>query len=320
MFVVSLGGCVVLWPILFPVYATGPAGGSGIDIISLSNISGSTGRFYAAVLMGWVFIALICFGIFREYRHYLLVRQEYLTSPAHTCTPQATTVLITQIPKTHLSEKDMREAFGNFPGGIKQIYFNRDLNKLEDEIETRDKIAYKLEAAQIKLIKTANKLRSKQLKKSKSETHESDLIDSEAGRGIAARYVPDKKRPKHKLGFLGLIGKKVDTITWCTSELARLNPVISEHQQDSGSYKMMNSCFIQFYSQAAAQMCNQSIASGEAYSMHPRFTEVAPQDIVWSNMNLTWQMRLLKSSLTTAFVCALIILWAIPVAFVGVLR
>lgn len=45
MLVITIGGCVVLWPVLFPVYATGPAGQTGLDVISISNISGSTGRF-----------------------------------------------------------------------------------------------------------------------------------------------------------------------------------------------------------------------------------------------------------------------------------
>lgn len=208
----------------------------------------------------------------------------------------------------------MREAFGKLPGGIKHVYFNRKLDTLDDEIEARDKIAYKLEAAQIKLIKTANKLNSKAKK-----DNNAIQTASEAGRGTASRYVPVKKRPSHRLGLLGLVGKKVDTIDWCTSELARMNPEIVKQQADPQSFKMMNSCFIEFNTQAAAQICYQAIACGSAYAMHPRYTEVAPEDIVWSNMGLTWQSRMLKSMATTAFVAALIIFWTIPVAFVGVL-
>lgn len=32
---------------------------------------------------------------------------------------------------------------------------------------------------------------------------------------MIVRYVPVHKRPKHRLGFLGLWGRKVDTIEWC---------------------------------------------------------------------------------------------------------
>lgn len=317
MAVITLGGCVILWPILFPVYATGPAKLSGLDVISLSNIAGSPGRFYGAVLMGWIFIAFVCYAIFREYVHYIQVRGEYMSSPEHARTPQATTVLITSIPSTHLSEDAMHEAFGKLPGGIRHIYFNRNLNSLDNDIETRDKIAYKLETAQIKLIRTATKLNNKS--KEKGQDINVDHNTTEDGRGTASRYVPAKKRPSHRLGFLGLIGKKVDTINWCTDELARLNPEIVQQQADKEKFKMMNSCFVEFNTQAAAQICYQAVSCGTAYSMHPRYTEIAPQDIVWSNMSLTWQSRLLKTTGATAFVAALIIFWAIPVAFVGTL-
>lgn len=267
--------------------------------------------------MGWIFIAFVCYGIFREYKHYIHVRLEYITNPLHAQLPQATSVLITQIPQKDISEDAMHKLFGGFPGGIKRIYFNRNLKELEKEIESRDKLAYKLEAAQIKLIKTANKLNYKATKGSKDDQRV--LTDSEQGRGTAAKYVPAKKRPSHKLGFLGLLGKKVDTIDYCNQELSRLNPKITSMQNDTSSFKMMNSCFIQFHNQAAAQMCFQAVASRTAYAMHPRYTEIAPQDIVWSNMGLTWKSRMLRSTGTAAFVAALIIFWAIPVAFVGVL-
>lgn len=269
--------------------------------------------------MGWIFIGFVCYMIYREYQHYLEIRLDYLTSPVHAHLPQATSVLITQIPQKHISEDSMQRLFGEFPGGIKKIHMNRDLKELEEEVEKRDKLAYKLEAAQTKLIKTANKLHFKNNKGGKDDQTKLTQTDTENGRGSAAAYVPRKKRPSHKLGFLGLLGKKVDTIDYCNEELARLNQKISSMQADSSSFKMMNSCFIEFNNQAAAQMCYQSVASGTVYAMHPRYTEIAPHDIVWSNMGLTWKSRMIKSTLASAFVAALIIFWAIPVAFVGVL-
>lgn len=45
MLLVTIGGCILLWPVLFPVYATGPGGQTGLDIIGISNIAGSAGRY-----------------------------------------------------------------------------------------------------------------------------------------------------------------------------------------------------------------------------------------------------------------------------------
>lgn len=33
---------------------------------------------------------------------------------------------------------------------------------------------------------------------------------------LIQRYVPPNKRPRHRIGFLGIWGRKVDTIEWCT--------------------------------------------------------------------------------------------------------
>ncbi|ORY82127.1 hypothetical protein BCR37DRAFT_38898 [Protomyces lactucae-debilis] len=309
MVVITLGGCVMLWPILLPVYGTGKAGSKGMDKVSISNIAGDEGRYYAPVLLSWFFVAFVCFGIFREHRHYLQVRQEYLTSPGHAESMQACTVLVTQIPAAFRSKTALSSAFSGYPGGIRHITMNRNLDKLEELVEERSKAALKLEAAQIKLIKTAIK------KQGMDNKHDGN----EAGEGAAGQHVPVGKRPSHKLGFLGVLGKKVDTIDWCESELQRLNNEIEHGKANMDEQPMMNSAFLTFHNQTAAQMALQTITHRDPYAMHPRYTEIAPHDVVWNNMSLTWQQRLVKSSIVTAFIAALILLWSVPVAFVGTL-
>jgi len=51
-------GCVITWPILFPVNATGGGGQKQLDILSFSNI-GKAGknRYYAHVFLGWIFFS-----------------------------------------------------------------------------------------------------------------------------------------------------------------------------------------------------------------------------------------------------------------------
>ena len=51
--------------------------------------------------------------------------------------------------------------------------------------------------------------------------------------------------------------------------------------------------------------------------MAPRYIGITPAEVVWSNMKMQWVERLVKIALTTAFVVALVIFWAAPVAFVG---
>ena len=52
--------------------------------------------------------------------------------------------------------------------------------------------------------------------------------------------------------------------------------------------------------------------------MADKYTEVAPEDVIWSNLGLNpYEMRIRKV-ISYALTAALIILWAIPVAFVGI--
>jgi hypothetical protein len=51
-------------------------------------------------------------------------------------------------------------------------------------------------------------------------------------------------------------------------------------------YPRMNSAFLQFNHQLGAHLAAQSLAHHEPYRMMSKYTDVAPEDIIWSNLNL----------------------------------
>ena len=51
-------------------------------------------------------------------------------------------------------------------------------------------------------------------------------------------------------------------------------------------YPRMNSAFLQFNHQLGAHLAAQSLAHREPYRMMSKYTDVAPEDIIWSNLNL----------------------------------
>lgn len=53
--------------------------------------------------------------------------------------------------------------------------------------------------------------------------------------------------------------------------------------------------------------------------MAPRYIGLNPGDIIWSNLRIKWWELILRQAATIGFVVALVIFWAIPVAFVGVI-
>ena len=230
------------------------------------------------------------------------------------------TVLFTSVPKDYLDEGKLRRMFGK---QVKNLWIANDCEEIQDLVEQRDKVAMKLEAAETKLVTMSNKARLAEAKKKGSHPEAgaeltNNGVDGESG-SVAARWVQPKQRPTHRLKFL--IGKKVDTINWCRSELERLIPMIDAKQASyrAGEGTFICSVFVEFYTQAEAQAAYQSLAHHQPLHMSPRFIGINPEEVIWKSLNIHWASRIVRNIATSAIVFALIIFWAIPVAFVGAL-
>ncbi|OQE44789.1 hypothetical protein PENCOP_c002G08849 [Penicillium coprophilum] len=318
--VILFVGCCITFPILWPVNATGGNGKIQLNLLSISNIHESQyGRYYAHCFLAWIFVGFIFFMITREHLFYINLRQAYLFSPAYASRISSRTVLFTAVTQDLLNKDKLRTMFGR--DKVKNVWIATDTKELEEKVKDRDAAAMKLEGAETKLIVLANKARNKALKEGGSaENPETDIaagqFDDESG-SVAARWVEAKKRPTHRLKML--IGKKVDTINWARSEIERLSPEIEELQAKhrAGETKLVSSVFVEFYHQADAQSSYQSVAHNLPLHMSPRYIGLDPTQVIWSNLRIKWWERLGRHTATIAFVCAMIIFWAIPTAVVG---
>ncbi|KAJ5084098.1 hypothetical protein NUU61_008677 [Penicillium alfredii] len=141
------------------------------------------------------------------------------------------------------------------------------------------------------------------------------------------KYIRPRDRDTMRLPIFGLswmpslwlIGKKVDTINHCRKELARLNLEIEIDQQHPERFPLMNSAFIQFNHQVAAHMACQSVSHHVPKQMAPRIVEISPDDVIWDNMSIKWWERYLRTFGIITLVCAMVVGWAFPVAFTGLL-
>lgn len=52
--------------------------------------------------------------------------------------------------------------------------------------------------------------------------------------------------------------------------------------------------------------------------MSPRFVGIRPDEVVWKSLAMPWWQKVVRRYAVNAFICAMILFWAIPVAFVGV--
>ena len=75
--------------------------------------------------------------------------------------------------------------------------------------------------------------------------------------------------------------------------------------------------FILFHQQIAAHLAAQSLTHNDPYRMAAKYTEVAPADVLWSNLGMNPYEMQIRRMISYGITVALIALWAIPVAFIG---
>jgi hypothetical protein len=326
-----LSSFVLIAIILFPIYVVDGKGESygkrGLDILTFGNISPSLSSRYAAPLvLAYVFIGAFLYLLYSEMKAFVRKRQALLRSPAYEATASARTILITAIPKAYMSLDVLFRIFNQLPGGVKCIWLNRALEDLPDKADKRAELVEKFETAECKLIKTALTREVKRQKKvgSRSNSVVMEAAEADLEEGIADNYIPKNERPTMRIGSIPLLsslcfGRKVDTISYCEETISQLNTEIERAKTNLNNYDVINSAFIQFNKQIAAHMAVQSVVASIPVSMTPRYIGVKPTNIVWSNLKLTYYGLKFRQLAMLAATTALIVFWAIPVAFVGVL-
>ncbi|KAK9475128.1 uncharacterized protein V1510DRAFT_359607 [Dipodascopsis tothii] len=316
---VTFFGVVVTYPILLPLNATSNGQQHGLDILTFSNVS-QKNRLFAHVFLAWIYYGFVLFSIYREFIYFVSVRQAVLTSPYYWNSISSRTVLIQTIPDSYLTERNLSEMFNR----VRRVWVNRNYKELEAKCAERTKLVMQLESAEVKLIKTGVKNKLKADKKAAKAANKSGADIEKAAEKVAgastsdiSEYVPDKKRPTKRLK--PLIGKKVQTIDYNRTRIAELNEEIATMQEDHQTNKSVNSAFIEFETVEDAQDAYQLLSYHMPLHMAPRYIGIRPDEVIWPNLRMTWWERLLRSTGATAFICALVVFWAIPVAFVGII-
>ena len=276
-------------------------------------------RYYAHTFCAWLFFGFILMLVTRESIYYINLRQAFLMSPVYANRISARTVLFTSVPAPYLNEAKLRQVFGS---AVRSTWIIADSTKVDELVEERDKTAQLLEGGEVKLIKLANGERLKAIKQGANSNEEQppEAGDAESG-SLAARWVPQKKRPTHKLGKFGLYGRKVDTIDWCRTRLETLIPETEAAQAAymAGETDKVGGVFIEFARQSDAQAAFQTLSHHQALHMSPRYIGINPNEIVWKSLKISWWQRVVRRIAVLGFITALIVFWAIPVAFVGLI-
>ena len=295
----------VILPILLPLSVTHgkkpSAGVQGLDRLTWGGVGVDHSSYYWAYLvLALVVVVQALYTIYEEFRFFVRIRHQHLGS-----LPTSHTVFISNVPH-HLCSKDKLSAtYEKLIGGAYRVWINRDCRKLNQKIKQRDKIVAQLEAAETRLISRGITNHCKNGKFGLT------LDKRESVRLPHIRFI--------WLSSMIPLGEKVDLIYHYRREVTRLNTEIAKDQQYAIQNTCLHSAFIQFERSIDAHIVSQSAVHLSPFHLQPQYVDDPVRAVIWDHAGLTWWEHYIRNVLVIASMAAIIVGWAIPVAFTGFL-
>ncbi|PSR86015.1 CSC1-like protein [Actinidia chinensis var. chinensis] len=255
---------------------------SNIDKLSISNVPAGSKRFWAHLVMAYVFSFWTCFVLYKEYKIIASMRLHFLASDNRR--PDQFTVLVRNVPPDpdeSVSEHVEHFFCVNHPDHYltHQIVYNA--NKLA-------KLVSKKKSLQNWLVYYQNKYERK-----------------------------PTKRPITKTGFWGLWGHTVDAIDYYTDEIEKGGEEEAAERERviSDPNAIVPAAFVSFKSRWGAAVCAQTQQSSNPTIW---LTEWAsePRDVYWNNLAIPYVELTVRRLLMAVGLFFLTFFFMIPIAFV----
>lgn len=232
------------------------------------------------------------------------LRQAYMVSKRNAFRLSSRTVLFLAAPVLALKKENLQHYFGS---GAQRSWVVPKLSKLEGLIDKRDEEVYALEAAEVELAKNVNSQSQK--------GHDVTGASNEDGEPEGA---PNPSvRPKTRK--IPLVGNQVDAIDL---HLHKLPDILKDIESKREAYsksgpRTHGAIFVEYKDQMAAYEAYQSVRHHSPLALQPRHIGVQPKEVLWKNLALDSSVLILYGYVSTAVFVATILLWSIPVGFIG---
>ena len=125
-----------------------------------------------------------------------------------------------------------------------------------------------------------------------------------------------------------LIWRRVDTIHHCLGKLALTNREIraelaelaelESNGRESNKYRRMRSAFVRFDTHSAEYMACETLLNANPLQLSARHVGIPVRELRWSTLPQRWN-RYTRNGLVWIAIASLLIIWAIPVALMGIL-
>ncbi|KAF2716493.1 DUF221-domain-containing protein [Polychaeton citri CBS 116435] len=299
---ICLIGCLLTWPILMPINATGGGRSTQLDRISFSNIA-ENNRLWAHVAVAWAFFSIVILLIARERLHVVGARQAYLLDERRALLLSSRTVLFLNVPREAIQAGNLESTFGR---NAERSWPVQDFGDLEELIATRTGVAHQLESFQMDLIKAACKQQRKQ--PSQDRNIVSDAAETE-------RHPTLPKALQQTLPLAKTINEAIMKTRDFVSELT--NTIDRHREAPSRNLPNHSAVFVSFSTQLAAHRAFEKVTFKPRLPTQMRFLSIQPKEVLWKNLTMPAEQRLSKAFIALVFVIVFIIFFSIPVGIIG---
>ncbi|KAM6551989.1 hypothetical protein CsatB_001797 [Cannabis sativa] len=302
--VLFLSGLVLL-PVLLPVAVTDDRlqrikeeidDDLPLDLqkLSMGNVDEKSRRLWAFLVGVYCVSFVIYYLLWKAYKHVGGLRVKALMSSSQV-KPEQYAVLVRDIPlhKTK-STKQQVDAF------FKDIYPNTFYKSMVATNNIQVNILWKRLEKQRKNLAQAETIYEESKTKGKKSPSSSEVA----------------KRPTHKLGFLGLCGREVDSIEHYTNKVKELESKHEEERTKTLKDKQLNAALVFFTNRVSAALAAQSLHDKLVDEW--TVTEAPePSQLLWNNLRMKFFERQLRKYAVYFIVALTILFYMIPIGVVS---
>ncbi|TVU41184.1 hypothetical protein EJB05_14683 [Eragrostis curvula] len=293
---------IVLLPVLLPVAGTDHAlersagfdkgktanNFSDIERLALGNVQDKSKRLWAFLLSVYWVSFVTYFVLWKSYKHVSNLRAAARSTPD--IKPEEFAVLVRDIPKPPPDET-IKDSVDSYFRALHPNTFYRSL--VVTDHTKADKIYQEIEDNKRKLARAEVVYAN-----SKTESR------------------PEGTKPTHKTGFLGLIGKKVDTIEYCSEQIKELLPKLEAEQKITLREKQQRAAIVFFNSRSAAASASQTLHA-QVFDKWTVMEAPEPREIIWPNLSRNIYERQIRQTVIYSIVFLTVFFYMVPITAVS---
>uniref|UniRef100_A0A0C9QXW6 TSA: Wollemia nobilis Ref_Wollemi_Transcript_816_2869 transcribed RNA sequence n=1 Tax=Wollemia nobilis TaxID=56998 RepID=A0A0C9QXW6_9CONI len=261
---------------------------SDFDKLAMGNIKSKSARLWGFVAATYFVSVATYFILWKTYKHVLWLkgRKQYSMEAK----PEQFVILVRDIPLVPPGETRKQQVDSFF----KRLYpetFEQSL--IVTDFSEANKVWTKIEGFKKKLARA-------------------EVIFEES----KTKGKPEGTRPMHRTGFLGLYGKKVDSIDFCNEKIKDLTPKLHTKQKIALTEKQIGAAFIILNSRVAAASASQVVHS----QLTDTWTVMAapePRQVLWKNLKIPFYQRMIREKIVYTIVFLTVVFYMIPITFLS---